>query len=380
MSLRPDAQDRLKVETAFKFFKWAGYDAVGLGETDFIHGLELLRTLSRQYPFLICANLLNEKGQPIFRPVTYKQIPGRGGRKPLRVAITSFFSLTLGEEARRTTGPEGQKLQVVDPVKLANEMIPRLRKQADLLIVLAHMPLVEAGNFVKQVPGMDVVVVTHSPMSGIWEPVAINGTYLVANGDRGRFAGELGILLDSYNRLSGVKGQLVPLTNRFKDDPDISALMEEYKKQVAALPPPSLVVTSNSKDGNGFIGAEKCAPCHVTEFVKWEESKHHHALETLKQKDNGLDAFNPECLKCHVLGYGQAGGYLSETRTPELAGVQCEHCHGPGKLHAAAAWQKKPSKNLIERGKGSAVCLKCHTPENSPKFNYQEYLEKIRHW
>ena len=35
------------------------------------------------------------------------------------------------------------------------------------------------------------------------------------------------------------------------------------------------------------------------------------------------------------VGYGVPTGFSSAARTPRLAGVQCENCHGPAANHAA---------------------------------------------
>jgi len=58
--------------------------------------------------------------------------------------------------------------------------------------------------------------------------------------------------------------------------------------------------------------------------------------------------------------------------TPELSNVQCEECHGLDRDHLKD--YSKPMMPITE-----AVCLKCHTHENSPEFNYKIYYEKIKH-
>jgi hypothetical protein len=40
------------------------------------------------------------------------------------------------------------------------------------------------------------------------------------------------------------------------------------------------------------------------------------------------------CLPCHVTGFGEATGFKSTSGTPQLVGVSCEACHGPGNEHA----------------------------------------------
>ena len=45
------------------------------------------------------------------------------------------------------------------------------------------------------------------------------------------------------------------------------------------------------------------------------------------QKDYTHDE---KCLGCHTTGYGKPGGFVSLEKTPDLVGVQCESCHGPG--------------------------------------------------
>lgn len=72
---------------------------------------------------------------------------------------------------------------------------------------------------------------------------------------------------------------------------------------------------------------------------------------------------NPTCLECHVTGYGEEGGWVSITETPELAEVGCESCHGPSREH---------KMNVNVRGldppvsMSATVCVKCHNDFHHP--------------
>jgi hypothetical protein len=84
------------------------------------------------------------------------------------------------------------------------------------------------------------------------------------------------------------------------------------------------------------------------------------------------------CLKCHVTGYGEPGGFTTFEETPEMANVQCEMCHGPGSIYSRMMLKKKGTyrrEDYVKQGKlilPSAVnnrCVeKCHH-EGSPFVN-----------
>ena len=91
-----------------------------------------------------------------------------------------------------------------------------------------------------------------------------------------------------------------------------------------------------------FVGAKKCKMCHIKQFRSWKTTRMASAFEVLKpaaaaeaKKANGLDpdkdfTSDEDCLGCHTTGYGKPGGFVSVEETPDLVGVGCESCHGPG--------------------------------------------------
>jgi len=113
-----------------------------------------------------------------------------------------------------------------------------------------------------------------------------------------------------------------------------------------------------------YVGAQVCAMCHPSVHQSWTNTPHASALQTLK--NIGMHN-NAACLPCHTVGFG-SGGFVNETTTPNLAGVQCENCHGPGGQHLTNPFMIKP---IITQS--AMMCGGCHTDAHHP--TYDEWAE-----
>jgi peroxiredoxin len=126
-------------------------------------------------------------------------------------------------------------------------------------------------------------------------------------------------------------------------------------------------------DAGGFSGNDKCAVCHPMETATWRYTDHAVAFDTLVAR--GAD-HDPECVGCHVVGFGAPGGYSEAKREPHLENVGCEVCHGPGGGHLAS---KSKTLGVARTEDYLAVCQRCHDPEHSLGFEYTSFLPKISH-
>jgi len=106
------------------------------------------------------------------------------------------------------------------------------------------------------------------------------------------------------------------------------------------------IITVSSLAGNAegadYVGVKKCKACHIKQYKSWKETTMANSFENLKagiksdaKKKAGLDpdkdyTADAGCLKCHTTGYKKPGGFTTIEETPDLAGVQCEACHGAG--------------------------------------------------
>ncbi len=147
-----------------------------------------------------------------------------------------------------------------------------------------------------------------------------------------------------------------------------------------------------------YVGVTMCSACHRTEkqgkqFDIWKSSKHANAFKTLETpkadeiaKTNGLKvkaSEAPECLKCHVTGYGADKALTSALKMQD--GVQCESCHGAGSDYKSIPVMKDKAKavaaGLIIAKDDPKLCTKCHNSESPlfKEFNYKTAWEKIKH-
>jgi hypothetical protein len=134
-----------------------------------------------------------------------------------------------------------------------------------------------------------------------------------------------------------------------------------------------------------FVGSKKCKMCHMKEWKSWSETKMANAFDVLKpgeraeaKKAAGLDpdkdyTKDEECISCHVTGYGQEGGFTDIESTPDLAGVGCEMCHGPGGTYLEPQYMSLKNKeykkaDLLAVGMVDQIteqqCVGCHNADS----------------
>ena len=160
------------------------------------------------------------------------------------------------------------------------------------------------------------------------------------------------------------------LSERLPDSPRIAALLELYQQMLVGENLLEEVSQTPLSTRGMYVGSESCKGCHASEYAIWKQSKHAHAYHTLVEVGHATD---PECLTCHTVGFRFQTGFINLNQTPTLTDVGCENCHGVGGNHV-----KNPQRGYGQVTK--ADCLTCHTSENSPKFDYEVDLRKIRHW
>jgi len=241
------------------------------------------------------------------------------------------------------------------------------------VIALACMPAKDAVQLAVDTNNIDIIL-TGFKHQGSGLPATIKKSSMIYVEDEGRILGELRFIVGKGE--GDVKPLNHILTRNVPDDPELAAFIARARVEISA-------VQNEIAKGNGigsaraetvrvanYIGSQNCAECHQAEFDAWAKSKHAHAIDILKKEKKEFDTV---CVVCHVTGSGQAGGFADLYKTPQMANVQCEACHGPGRQHSLKPLAVRTSKT------GPQHCVGCHTKGNSPEFDFASYWEKIKH-
>jgi hypothetical protein len=319
-----------------------------------------------------------------------------GGRK---IGITAV----LGDDQPRDAS--NAEIVYLPAAQGIAAVLPKLKKEADYLILLSYAKPDESRKLAKRFPEFNVIVTAGGADEPPAEAQKIEGSakqdgsaqLLIEVGHKGMFAVVLGFYDDAEHPL---KYQRVPLDSRFGNSPAMLNVMVAYQHQLRELSWAGLGLqpklhprASDKNDLSGqFTGSEACAKCHADASDVWSKTTHSHATDTLLKLDPPRQ-FDPECISCHATGWNPKDyfpyetGFVSVEATPHLKGVGCENCHGPGAAHVAAeAGQDAALQERMRAGMRlttaqaeDSVCAKCHDPDNSPEFNFKTYWPKVEH-
>ncbi len=126
-----------------------------------------------------------------------------------------------------------------------------------------------------------------------------------------------------------------------------------------------------------FSGDATCRACHLREYRDWLLTPHSLAWDSLAAGDKWRD---PECVRCHVTGVGQDGGFADIEATPHMVNVQCEICHGAGGGHAGSADAASGAGATgIDPQAMAKLCSGCHTGKFVLNFDVDEALALVAH-
>ncbi|MCF6334973.1 MAG: 5'-nucleotidase C-terminal domain-containing protein, partial [Spirochaetales bacterium] len=252
---RPES-NFFKAEPDIIGFNYIGYDALAMGNHEFDHNFADMQKqiADSDFPWLN-ANVVNEDGSYIDNVQPYI-IKDYGDFK---VAISGLLDVGTS----KTGNPENIQGYVFrDEVEVANELVPMLKKKADIVIALVHMGLYDdvtkgSKRLAAKVPGLALIVDGHTNTK-VEEPVMITNEVtgkevaIVQANQWGLYMGDVSLSFMN-GEVTGLDYKLVPINVKWreklddgtkvyhfvdkeiKDDPALAALMQPYVDKVDSV-------------------------------------------------------------------------------------------------------------------------------------------------
>lgn len=384
-SARDDRYNRF----VLRGFEAMGYGAMTLGELDLYRGSRYIESVldSTRVPITLANARFAGSGQPVGERFVLHQAGG------VTFGVIGLLGQDFGDGQAMSRFKEAG-FTVDDPFETAARLVPEVKSKADVVVVLAHLTVAAARDLARRVQEIDVLILGHHvaaappvQLRGDSQPPAVEvaptafvdslGPVRVASGERGQYLAKTRIILDpSSRRILAYGGAATGLTLRdFPDRGDLAAALLKLhetvnaeRKRVELIEDLKLAERRLVTGQDHFLGDLKCARCHFDIYKGWQSTQHAGAWETLVEKKRDAD---PECVSCHVTGLELPGGYKGVGAVQDMRNVQCESCHGMGTFHDFAG--------LSDSEAGEPTCIRCHTAENSPEFDFRTYWPRIEH-
>ena len=371
-------------DLVLKTYKEAGYNAINIGEYDLSLGVGYLKEWQERLslPF-ISANLVRKKdGKVVFRPFYVVKMGS------LRVGITGLIKKRIHWSRIK----DGNLYKVADPFKVIQRQTKILMSQGvDLVVLLTDMTAMGCRKIAHLNLPIDIIIGS-SRRNRLSLPKVTQHRVILHLSRYGKYIGKLSLFCpwergklrfteENLPGMSRYDNAFVPLTKDLPKDKKIAEWMDSYLEKIRLLK--AQLAVSSKRAHNGieaeahdgrmqYVGAEKCKKCHLITYKLWKSTRHSHAFLSLVKRGNQYD---PDCIRCHSTGFEMKGGFkkVSKKEMMTFVNVQCEACHGPGSLHVERGGDIRKIRRKVTR----KVCIRCHTEENSPNFNYQVYLIRL---
>lgn len=219
-----------KGEAVTKAMNLMHYDALAVGNHDFDWGQDVLSQRAKEaaFPFL-AANVIETKtgrSPPYLKPFEVRD---------LGIARVGIIGLTNPGSATIVKATSIAGLQFQPAADSVRRLISDLQRQADIVVVAAHIGTAEAVQLARDVPGIDVIVAAHDHLP--IQTARLEGrTTIVDAGAYTQYVGRLEIVVDpsTHKMKDAVRGGAVtPIAANpnVKPDPEIAKLVDERRAE-----------------------------------------------------------------------------------------------------------------------------------------------------
>ncbi|MCI0460623.1 MAG: hypothetical protein L0Z62_27020 [Gemmataceae bacterium] len=423
---RGGLQTLLKYEYSMKALKLMDYTAVSFGRNEIALPLQEAMAhyaLNNPRPRVVGTNLQgrDKKGEPFFDTVAGSAVGAASAGPKVGVLALAGPSLERDKDIENTLRAADIKFHRNTPEVLRKGLADLKAGGAELVVLLYQGTIHEAEACAKfcaeerrkaNPPPLPVSVILCLEDADGAPPATAEeagDSLIVRVGPKGQYVGVVGASRTGRaDHPWNLRFQLARMSPEYATPKGkeaghpVMALIEEYALRVkdggflarrAARPQPHPIqlIHKNAE----YVGSAECRACHAKAYKIWKGSKHSHAYEALEKVINPKHRqYDPECVMCHVTGFGHPTGFVDEQKTPTLKHIGCESCHGPCSPHLdnpkdakiyplinpfkappnEAPQARQRRENLLD-----VSCQKCHDQDNDVNWQFPRRWADVAH-
>lgn len=201
-----------------------------IGNHEFDWGPAKMREMTSWAKYhLVVANLVDSKGNRVFKPFTIVQVKG------VKIAVIGLLTpeTPIVVKKGNTAG-----YQFLDPAATVKKYLPAMRKQgAEFIVAVTHQGVDADKALAAAVPEIDAIVGGHSHTK-LAKAEMVGDTPIVQADKYGRHVGILELTLDAKtDKVVAVDSKLIEINDKagLEADPDVVAIVKKYNDQVKPL-------------------------------------------------------------------------------------------------------------------------------------------------
>jgi hypothetical protein len=201
-----------------------GYDAICVGEDEFIFGINFLNTIraDTHIPFLSCNIFYKDTGKLFTEPYIIKKI----GKFSVGIIGVTTQDLMQGEYANKV-----ENLLVEDPITQVEKMVKILKGDVDIIILLSHLGDDKTKELVRKVKGIDIALNAHRwKKSDFAEKVG--GTLVTQFNYQGKKIARIDFDPDEKKKIGTSNVREVEVSYKIDGDPELTQMVTDFRENI----------------------------------------------------------------------------------------------------------------------------------------------------
>lgn len=210
----------LRASITVKAIKMMQYDVLNVSDGELRCGLAFLDHFTGAIQERLISSNIFKDNKYVFKPYALKAVNG------VNVAV---LGVVLPGLIKPQQAFEDQ-IEIRDPESTLRALLPQLKKEVDIVVVLSHMGWDQSVQLANNVDNLDFIIVGHDYYP-TFDPVTINETVLLKSSVGGKHLGEIKMWLDSRKKLQRYESTLIELSSKINIYPEYTLPEKEFEKK-----------------------------------------------------------------------------------------------------------------------------------------------------